>query len=110
MGKVALLIGVGEYHLSSGLQNLAAADRDVAAMRDVLVQSGIGGFAEADVTVLLNPEPQGMREALERLFAGRKADDLVVLYFSGHGVVDDFGKFHLIPNQTINVTNRQGMS
>jgi Caspase domain len=100
MGKVALLIGVGEYQLSSGLQNLAAAARDVAAMRDVLVQSGIGGFAEADVTVLLNPEPQGMREALERLFAGRKADDLVVLYFSGHGVVDDFGTFHLTTART----------
>jgi tetratricopeptide (TPR) repeat protein len=100
MSKVALLIGVGEYQLSSGLQNLAAAERDIAAMRDVLVQPGIGGFAEADVTVLLNPEPQGMREALERLFAGRKADDLVVLYFSGHGVVDDFGKFHLTTART----------
>ncbi|MFM2429932.1 MAG: hypothetical protein RLZZ511_1145 [Cyanobacteriota bacterium] len=100
MAKVALLIGVGEYLPSSGLQNLAAAARDVAAMRDVLVQPEIGGFAEADVTVLLNPEPQGMREALERLFAGRKADDLVVLYFSGHGVVDDFGTFHLTTART----------
>jgi Caspase domain len=100
MSKVALLIGVGEYQLSSGLQNLAAAERDIAAMRDVLVQSEIGGFAEADVTVLLNPEPQGMREALERLFAGRKADDLVMLYFSGHGVVDDFGTFHLTTART----------
>jgi uncharacterized caspase-like protein len=100
MGKVALLIGVGEYLPSSGLQNLAAAAQDVAAMQDVLVQPEIGGFAEADVTVLLNPEPQGMREALERLFAGRKADDLVLLYFSGHGVVDDFGTFHLTTART----------
>jgi tetratricopeptide (TPR) repeat protein len=100
MSKVALLIGVGEYLSSSGLQNLAAAARDVAAMRDVLVQPEIGGFAEADVTVLLNPGPQGMREALERLFAGRQADDLVVLYFSGHGVVDDYGKFHLTTART----------
>jgi tetratricopeptide (TPR) repeat protein len=99
MGKVALLIGVGEYQ-SSEFQDLSAADRDVAAMRDVLVQPGIGGFAETDVTVLLNPEPQGMREALERLFAGRKSDDLVVLYFSGHGVVDDFGTFHLTTART----------
>jgi uncharacterized caspase-like protein len=99
MSKVALLIGVSEYQ-SSEFQDLAAAERDVAAMRDVLVQPGIGGFAEVDVTVLLNPEPQGMREALERLFAGRKADDLVVLYFSGHGVVDDFGTFHLTTART----------
>jgi hypothetical protein len=51
MSKVALLIGVSEYQ-SSEFQDLAAAERDVAAMRDVLVQPGIGGFAEADVTVL----------------------------------------------------------
>ncbi len=99
MSKVALLIGVSEYQ-SSEFQDLAAAERDVAAMREVLVQSGIGGFAAADVTVLLNPKPQPMREALDRLFAERKSDDLVVLYFSGHGVVDDGGKFHLTTAQT----------
>jgi tetratricopeptide (TPR) repeat protein len=99
MSKVALLIGVSEYQ-SAEFQDLAAAERDVAAMRDVLVQPGIGGFAEVDVTVLLNPKPQLMREALDRLFAERKSDDLVVLYFSGHGVVDDGGKFHLTTAQT----------
>jgi hypothetical protein len=51
MSKVALLIGVSEYQ-SSEFQDLAAVERDVAAMRDVLVQPGIGGFAEVDVTVL----------------------------------------------------------
>jgi uncharacterized caspase-like protein len=77
------------------LKNLAAVERDVAAMRDVLVQPEIGGFAIADVTTLLNPEPQQMRQVLERLFADRQSEDLLLLYFSGHGVVDDFGNFHL---------------
>jgi Caspase domain len=70
----------------------------VAAMRDVLLQPEIGGFT--DIVTLMSPEPQQMREALERLFAGRKSDDLVMLYFSGHGVVDDFGKFHLTTART----------
>jgi hypothetical protein len=94
MAKVALLIGVGKYQ-SSELENLAAVERDVAAMRDVLVQPEIGGFAMADVTLLLNPEPQQMREVLEQLFADRQSEDLLLFYFSGHGVVDDFGNFHL---------------
>ena len=98
--KVALLIGVGKYLPSSGFKNLAAAKPDVEAMRQVLVKPEIGGFAEVDVVTLLNPEPQQMREALERLFASRKSDDLVVVYFSGHGVVDDFGAFHLTSTQT----------
>jgi uncharacterized caspase-like protein len=100
MAKVALLIGVGEYLPSSGLQNLAAAARDVAAMRDVLVQPEIGGFAEADVTVLLNPEPQQTRMALNQLFVGRKRDDLLVFYFSGHGWVDNSGNFYFTSPQT----------
>jgi len=95
MAKVALLIGVGQYRQPSEFKNLAATGADVAAMRQVLVQLEIGGFAEADVTTLLNPEPQQMREALDRLFADRRPDDLLVVYFSGHGVVDDRGKFHL---------------
>ena len=100
MAKVALLIGVGKYGLSSGFKNLAAAEPDVGAMRQVLVHPEIGGFAEADVATLLNPDSQQIRIALNRLFSDRKLDDLVVVYFSGHGVVDDFGVFHLTSTET----------
>ena len=99
MGKFALLIGVGTYR-STAFANLAAAVPDVMAMQTVLQDSAVGGFAIADVMTLLNPEPQQMREALERLFSERKPDDLLVLYFSGHGVVDDGGRFHLTTAQT----------
>ena len=99
MAKVALLIGVGKYS-SSGFANLAAVESDVAAMRQVLVQPEIGGFAEADVITLLDPDPQQMRMALNRLFVERQRDDLLVLYFSGHGVVDDFSNFHFTSAHT----------
>jgi tetratricopeptide (TPR) repeat protein len=99
MGKFALLIGVGDYE-SSELQNLAAAIPDVRAIEKVLIDPAVADFAEADVTVLSDPEPQRMREAVERLFANRQKDDLVFLYFSGHGVVDDYGKFYLTCAQT----------
>ena len=99
MGKFALLIGVGDYQ-SLELQNLAAAIPDVRAIEKVLIDPAIADFARDDVIVLLNPEPQKMREAIERLFTDRNKDDLVLLYFSGHGVVDDFGKFHLTTART----------
>jgi formylglycine-generating enzyme required for sulfatase activity len=94
MGKFALLIGVGSYR-SPDLNDLLAAPRDVEAMQQVLVDPAIGGFAVDDVCVLQNPEPQEMREEIERLFINRKRSDLVLLYFSGHGVVDDAGQFYL---------------
>ena len=99
MGKFALLIGVGDYE-SSEFQNLAAAIPDVRAIEKVLIDPAIADFAQTDMMVLLNPEPQQMREAIERLFTDRKKDDLVLLYFSGHGVVDDFGRFHLTTART----------
>ncbi|RCJ41645.1 hypothetical protein A6769_01675 [Nostoc punctiforme NIES-2108] len=36
-----------------------------------------------------------LQEAIETLFSDRSKDDLVVLYFSGHGIKDENGKLHL---------------
>lgn len=96
MVKVALLIGVGEY--GNGLSSLPAAPKDVEAMREVLENIEIGGFDQ--VTPLINPERQAMEEAIYRLFANRKKDDLLLLFFSGHGVKDDSGNLYLAAHNT----------
>jgi branched-chain amino acid transport system substrate-binding protein len=76
MVKIALLIGVSEYQ--PDFTPLPAAKKDVEAMQRVLQNPEIGGFDE--VTLLINPEPQPMREAIETLFNGRKKDDLLLLF------------------------------
>jgi uncharacterized caspase-like protein len=93
MAKVALLIGVSEYE--PGLNPLPAAVKDVEAMRRILVNPEMGGIAEGDITVLKNPQRQEMEEAIYRLFANRQKDDLLLFYFSGHGIKDDSGKLYL---------------
>lgn len=98
MGKFALLIGVSEYE--PGLNPLPAAVKDVKAMQRVLKNPETGGFADADITVLENPQRQVMEEAIEHLFANRQKDDLVLLYFSGHGIKDDIGILYLATSQT----------
>ncbi|MEO0516253.1 MAG: caspase family protein [Cyanobacteria bacterium P01_A01_bin.116] len=85
MTKVALLIGVSEYE--PGLNPLPAAVKDVAALKNVLADSDIGEFDE--VKVLTNPDRQVMQYEIETLFQGRHKDDLVLLFFSGHGIKDD---------------------
>ena len=92
MAKVALLIGVSEYE--TGLDGLPSAVNDVTAMRQVLANPEMGDFVDASVTVLQNPSRQVMEDAIYHLFANRQKDDLVLLYFSGHGVVDDGGEFY----------------
>lgn len=84
MAKVALLIGVSEY--DSSFKPLPAACRDVEAMKQVLQNSEMGGFD--DVQTLINLNQWEMAESIETWFRERLSDDLVLLFFSGHGTKD----------------------
>jgi uncharacterized caspase-like protein len=98
MGKLALLIGVSEYQ--PGLNPLPCAVKDVEAMRRVLTHPEIGNFAEGDITALKNPRRQEMEDAIYNLFAHRQKEDLLLFYFSGHGIKDDYGRLYLSTSTT----------
>lgn len=95
MGKFALLIGVSEY--PEGLSALPAALNDVEAMCEVLKCPEKGEFK---VTTLLNPTADRLRKSIEAFFKNRASDDLVLLYFSGHGIVDAEGNFFFSATET----------
>jgi len=90
MTKVALLIGVSEYE--PGLNPLPAAVKDIEAMQRVLLDPEMGGFDL--VKPLSNPDVQTMQYEIETLFDGRTKDDLVLLFFSRHGIKDDTGRLY----------------
>jgi hypothetical protein len=90
MAKLALLIGVSEY--AHGFDSLPGAAKDVEAMRRVLLHPEMGGFDS--VQPLINPDLGAMQEAIDELFYDRQRDDLVLLFFSGHGVKDASGKLY----------------
>ncbi|XHX77078.1 MAG: caspase domain-containing protein [Stenomitos frigidus ULC029] len=92
MTKVALLIGVGNYEHPDALKPLVSAPKDVAAMQRILLNAQMGEFSE--VTPLIDPDPMQMQEAIEALYRDRAKDDLVLLFFSGHGIKDDSGKLY----------------
>jgi len=95
MAKIALLIGVSEYE--PGLNPLPATIKDVEAMQRVLQNPEIGGF---EVECLLNPDTLQMQTAIENLFLGSQRDDIVLLYFSGHGIKHDNGKLYFATKST----------
>jgi uncharacterized caspase-like protein len=97
VGKFALLIGVSESG-EEDLPELPSAIEDIKAMQEVLQNPEIGGFDS--VKVLQNPMRQEMEEAIETLFAKCKKEDLVLFYFSGHGITDEKGKLYLVTPQT----------
>ncbi|MEA5624756.1 caspase, EACC1-associated type [Nostoc sp. UHCC 0251] len=96
MAKLALLIAVSEYE--PGFIPLLATGKDVEAMQRVLQNPEIGGFD--DVKVLINPQQHEMAVAIETLFDGRQKDDLLLLFFSGHGIKDERGKLYFAARNT----------
>ncbi|MEH2291966.1 caspase, EACC1-associated type [Nostoc sp.] len=98
MARVALLIGVSEYE--PGLNPLPSAVKDIEAIQRVLVNPEMGGFAASDITMLKNPQRQEIEDAIYHLFSNRQKDDLLLFYFSGHGIKDDRGKLYLSTRAT----------
>ena len=85
--KHALLIGVSSY--GEGLTPIPSARLDVEALAEVLRDPQLGGFPSDQVVVLQDPQRTPMERAVELLFANRDPEDLLLLYFSGHGFRDD---------------------
>jgi uncharacterized caspase-like protein len=96
-GKYALIIGNTEYS-DPGLAQLSAPGKDAEDFARVLRDQEIGAFNE--VNILLNQPEYVVREAIDDFFNQKVPDDLLVLYFSGHGVRDELGALYLAVKNT----------
>ncbi|MEM6754284.1 MAG: EAL domain-containing protein [Cyanobacteria bacterium P01_C01_bin.38] len=105
MKKLALLIGVSEYNYE--LNSLPGALKDVDAMQRVLQHPDMGGFSANNIQVLKNPQIPNMGMEIEKIFSNCQKHDLVLLYFSGHGIKDDNGNLYLASSQTCKHPNGQ---
>jgi pSer/pThr/pTyr-binding forkhead associated (FHA) protein len=95
--KLALVIGNSEYDDKS-LARLATPSEDVNDLAAALRSPDIGSFDE--VTSLVNQPASTLRRSIAQLFAQKSPDDLLLLYFSGHGVLDDQGQLYLAVKDT----------
>lgn len=95
--KIALLIGNNEYS-DSHLSQLLAPEVDIQAIQRILLDPEIGAFDE--VLPLHNERADVARIAIARLFARKQREDLLLLYFSGHGVLDEHGRLYLALRDT----------
>lgn len=94
--KIALLIGVSTCQ--EGFSPLPGSNKDVRAIEKVLGSSDYGDFD--NVIPLLNPSSKETERAIREVFQGRSENDLVFLFFSGHGVKDAENRLYLAVNDT----------
>ncbi|MGH4011697.1 MAG: caspase, EACC1-associated type [Pseudonocardiaceae bacterium] len=94
--RVALLIGCADYE-DSNFQQLPMAGQDVEALACVLSDPTIGDFT---VKTLLGNQSGAAKVQIEKFFADRKPDDLLLLYFSCHGVLDPGRQLHFVAHET----------
>src|SRR5512147_950347 len=98
--KLALIIGNSHYQ-DPNLAKLVAPTEDVNDLAVVLRDPAIGSFDQ--VVTLIDETDAAIRLSIEDFFAEKKPDDLLVLYFSGHGVRDEQGRLYLAaPNTRAN--------
>ncbi len=94
--RLALIVASSQF-TDETLQQLVAPGQDAADLARVLDSAAVGGF---ETQVLVNRPSHEVRREIESFFSGRKRDDLLLLYFSGHGVKDDDGRLYLATSDT----------
>ena len=95
-GRYALIVASSRY--SDGtLTQLEAPSHDARALAAVLATPAIGGF---DVTTLADEPAATVMQGIEDFFDGRRREDLVLLYFSGHGILDEGARLYFATTDT----------
>ncbi|MEE6257868.1 chaperonin GroEL [Plantactinospora sonchi] len=97
VGRYALLVAVGAYDDPS-LDQLRAPEQDVERLAAVLEDPAVGNFT---VRILADAPDHEVRREIEDLLAERVNDDLVLLYFSCHGIVDPFHRLYFAAANTV---------
>lgn len=89
--KYAVVVGVSKYkNAGAGLTNLRFADHDATAFRDFLLSPDGGSFPKENILFLVNEDAtaENLRSALFTFLTKPRPQDLVVIYFAGHGAPD----------------------
>ncbi|HEY85774.1 MAG TPA: SUMF1/EgtB/PvdO family nonheme iron enzyme [Chloroflexi bacterium] len=97
--KYALIIG-NNQHNDSAWPDLKTPEIDAKSVAEVLQDRQIGGFDQVDIA--LNASVREMRIAIGKLFNPHhhKPDDILLLYFSGHGELDSNDDLYFVGRET----------
>jgi hypothetical protein len=95
-GRYALIVASSQYS-DTTLTQLQAPGHDAASLAAVLGAEAIGGF---HVETLADQPAGTVMQEIETFFDGRRREDLVLLYFSGHGILDEGARLYFATTDT----------
>ncbi|MET9588760.1 caspase family protein [Streptomyces sp. NPDC006539] len=74
---------------------------DIEKLGQVLTDDKVGLFPSGNVVPLPDRGVQDLREHLDKFFTTAERDDVLLLYYSGHGRLDEYGKLYLCAGDTM---------
>lgn len=80
---IAFLVGVDDYEY---FDKLGGAKNDAESLWKILIDSKIGLFDGSASRLVLSPTKNKLEQELASFFDAIKANDILLLYFAGHGV------------------------
>jgi hypothetical protein len=95
--RLALVIANAEYD-DEGLAGLVSPALDASGLADVLADPATCGFA---VSTVINGRSDEVGRAVEDFLAERDRGDLLLLYFSCHGLKDEHGRLYFAARNTV---------
>ncbi|MGB3654286.1 MAG: HEAT repeat domain-containing protein [Rivularia sp. (in: cyanobacteria)] len=98
----ALLIGVGECEETK--LSLPVTVKDIQAVKSLLTDSNLCGYIDNNIRLLYN-ETATKEKILQNLNwlkqqAKNDPEATILIYYSGHGCLDNSGDYYLIPHET----------
>jgi uncharacterized caspase-like protein len=94
--SLALIVASDRYE-DPALRKLRGPAKEAEALAATLADPAIGGF---QVRTLINQPAHLVTEEIEAFFDARARDDLLLLYFSCHGIKDDGGRLYFASTST----------
>ena len=95
-GRFALVVATSQYS-DDTLTQLQAPAYDAESLALVLGEPTIGNF---EISTLVDQPAVAAMQVIEAFFDGRSRDDLLLLYFSGHGILDQGARLYFATTDT----------
>ncbi|MDF8264596.1 caspase, EACC1-associated type [Luteipulveratus flavus] len=96
----ALLVGNSQFDLDPDLDTLFGPQKDVARLHGALTDTETGMFDDADVRLEYNLSKDSFRRVLDEFCSEMAKEDLLLFYYSGHGILDVEDEFYLATTDT----------